>query len=351
MLKIGIVLNYKNAEKKKDELIPLKKGIDLDNKYTINRKGRKYVPADVGLGLYILENYNNIVIDLIRPNEISMSRFKQNDIVFIIIYDLVEAFHLSSPQEFKKYKRILKSSDNIYPPYEYQKFINNKVTYYKYLESKNIPVAPTYGITKEKWYSRNPTQYVNNLILKFIRNKWESIIAKPVYGQESIDFAKFMNIRNNTPLKLKNYIGRVLPKYKGIVIQEFIKGFDKKNPEFRMYYLNGIYRYCIITVNGDVKCPIQEGGKYKINDDKWEYLKKFSLSVVNSLPKINNLSIKVPILLRIDIGSGLEGVPFSYFINEIEFVPSLYIEDQKYPVLKDLSEGLVKVATEYSQRN
>jgi hypothetical protein len=73
--------------------------------------------------------------------------------------------------------------------------------------------------------------------------------------------------------------------------------------------------------------------------------------VVNSLPKINNLSIKVQILIRLDIGSGHKGVPFSYFINEIEFVPSLYIEDQKYPVLKDLSEGLVKVAKEYSQKN
>jgi hypothetical protein len=348
MLKIGIVLNYKNAEKKKDELIALKKGRDLNNKYTINRNGKKYVPADVGLGLYILENYNNIIIDLIRPNEISMNRFKQNDIVFIIIYDLVEAFHLSSPQEFKKYKRVLKSSDNIYPPYQYQKFINNKVTYYKYLESKNIPVAPTYGITKEKWYSRNPEKYVNNLISKFIKNKWESIIAKPVYGQESIDFAKFMNIRDTNPLKLKNYIGRILPKYKGIVIQEFIKGFDKKNPEFRMYYLNGIYRYCIITVNGDVKCPIQEGGKFKINNTLWNYIMRFSKKIMESLPKFNlPPHLRNSILTRIDIGSGLKSAPHTLFVNEIEFVPSLYIEDQEFPIVEEIAKSLLEVAFEY----
>ena len=59
-LKIGIVLNYKNAEKKKDELFCLDqfdwlKGVDP--KLIITSKGKKCVPADVAIGLYLENNY------------------------------------------------------------------------------------------------------------------------------------------------------------------------------------------------------------------------------------------------------------------------------------------------------
>ena len=355
ILKIGLVLNYKNAEKKKDELVKINNtDSELLSKDLIITKNGKYIPADVALGLYILKKYQNIQIDFIRPNEISPKRFKMNDIVFILIHDLVESFHLSSPEDFKRYKRTLKCSNNVYPPYEYQKFINNKCTYYKYLEKKKIPVAPTYGITTEKWYSRDPKKYVKKLLLKFKRNKWESVIAKPVYGQESIDFAKFKDIQKNEVIiekKLRDYFAKVLMKYKGVVIQEFIKGFDRKNPEFRMYYINGKYRFCIITVDDDVKRPVQEGGKYSVPPQNWEYLLSLTKKVMDSLPKINlGGNLMNNILIRIDVGSGLEGVPFSYFINEVEFVPSLYIEDHPYDVIKELANGLVEVSGFFSKK-
>ena len=70
---------------------------------------------------------------------------------------------------------------------------------------------------------------------------------------------------------------------------------------------------------------------------------------INSLPKID-LANKYPILTRIDIGSGLEGAPETLFINEVEFVPSLYIEDQDNPVIEKISEGLVKITKEYKNK-
>ena len=60
-----------------------------------------------------------------------------------IISDINE--HLET---FKKYKNALKNSPNIYPPYKYQKFINNKCSYYEFLTKKGIPFAPTFCITK-----------------------------------------------------------------------------------------------------------------------------------------------------------------------------------------------------------
>ena len=72
--------------------------------------------------------------------------------MLFITFDLLEAFHLSETTVFNKYKNALQGSSNVYPPYLYQKFVNNKCDYYKYLEKKKIPVASTFCITKEKWY-------------------------------------------------------------------------------------------------------------------------------------------------------------------------------------------------------
>ena len=114
-LRIGIVLNYKKAEKDKDELFCTEnydwlKGID--RKHIIKSKGRTCVPADVAIGAYLENNYPDtpdfkIVIDYITPDEISLARFKQNCIVFIVIFDLLECFHLSKVK-FKKFKDVLK---------------------------------------------------------------------------------------------------------------------------------------------------------------------------------------------------------------------------------------------------
>jgi glutathione synthase/RimK-type ligase-like ATP-grasp enzyme len=241
----------------------------------------------------------------------------------------------------------------VYPPYQYQKFINNKCLYYKYLAKKGLPVAPTHCVSKEKWYTRNPKMYINNLVKKIQHNKWESVIAKPVYGQESKDFAKFLACKKNGLECQKNhlyrYFAKNIPKYKSIVMQEYIKGFDKSNPEIRTYFINGEYYYSIITTSDDVELPVQEGGKFQIPDEKWKYAMKLARRVMDSLPKIE-LNNKYPLLTRIDLGSGLTGVPETLFVNEVEFVPSLYIEDQNNPVVEKIGDALVNITQEYSQK-
>ena len=364
-IRIGIVLNYKVAEKKKDELFELdsfdwlQRGYSSEyRKFTILRKKKLCVPADVAIGMYIESKYN-IPVDYITPDEISVSRFKKNDIVLIVIYDLLESFHLSNKSKFYNFKKVLQQSKNVYPPYEYQKFINNKCKYYKYLSEKNIPVAPTHCITKKKWYSRDTEKYVDKLVSKVESNKWDSIIAKPVYGQESKDFQKFMSKKKceSCPSSLelqkgslKKYLNKNVPKYKSIIIQEYIPGFDAENPEIRTYFIDGIYAYSVVTTQTIVEKPIQEGGKYSISPEKWKYLMKFSQKVMDSLPKFNLPGLyRNPILTRIDIGSGLHDVPHGYFVNEVEFVPSLYIEDQDFPVVQQIAESLVPVAELYKQ--
>ena len=375
-INIGIVLNFKSAEKKKDELLEINSHeyLELANDtrysdYTINRKGVRCVPADVAIGLYIeslpKNDKFNLVVDYIKPEEISLARFKKNDIVFVIIYDLLECFHLGSKTNFNKFKHALKNSGNVYPPYEYQKFVNNKCTYYKYLADKKIPVAPTHCITKHKWNTRDSDHYVDNLLSKIKNNEWDSVIAKPVYGQESKDFAKFMSKKECTSdsacskqvcksslfcqkTRLKKYLSKNIPKYNSIIIQEYIPGFDRENPEIRTYFIDGIYAYSIVTTKTVVDRPIQEGGKYRISSENWNYIMKFSQRVMDSLPKLDLPGLhRNPILTRIDIGSGLHGVPKGYFVNEVEFVPSLYIEDQNFPIVEQIAHSLLFVAMEY----
>jgi hypothetical protein len=257
---------------------------------------------------------------------------------------------LSDKSKFEKFKTTLQNSDNIYPPYEYQKFINNKCSYYKYLADKKIPVAPTYCITRKKWFKRDADRYVRKVLNKIKYNKWKSFITKPVYGQESKDFAKFVTEESIDTqfVKLKRYLSKNIPKYKSIVIQEYIPGFDKSNPEYRTYFIDGVYAYTVITTDKRVGTPVQEGGKFKVPGSKWKYIMRFSKKVMDSLPKFNLPgNLKSPILTRIDIGSGLEGVPHSLFVNEVEFVPSLYIEDQNFPVVEELAKSLLNVAFEY----
>jgi len=371
---IGIVLNYKAAEKKKDELFPMNSKYFLSNadspdykKYTITKGKKVYVPDDVAIGMYIeslpKNEQFNFIIDYITPDEISIARFKQNDIVFVIIYDLLECFHLAKKGQYLKFKNVLKGSGNVYPPYNYQKFINNKCTYYKYLAAKGVPVAPTHCITKHKWYTRDSDNYVNKLISKVNNNKWESIIAKPVYGQESLDFEKFMSkpecknacFKNECKKslncqkgRLKKYLNKNIPKYKSIIIQEYIPGFDEKNPEFRTFFIDGIYAYCIVTTDHNAYKPYQEGGDYIVSPSDWDYLIKFAHIVMDSLPKLQLPGLhRNPILTRIDIGTGLHGVPKGFFVNEVEFVPSLYIEKTDFPVIECLSNSLISVAMEY----
>ena len=366
-IKIGIVLNYKNAEKKKDELFDIRSKDYLsgaDKKYCIGNK----IPADAAIGYYLNHKYPDtsdfkIIIDYILPEQISLQRFKQNDINFVIIYDLLECFHLGSKTNFKKFKTALKSADNVYPPYQYQKFINNKCTYYKYLAAKKIPVAPTHCITKEKWLTRDSDAYTNKLINKISNNKWESIIAKPVYGQESKDFAKFMAPKKCKEActtadcksslfcnkeKLKKYLSRNIPKYKSIIIQEYIPGFDEKNPEYRLFFIDGIYAYCMVTNDYDAIKPKQEGGKYPVKKSDWDYLMKFGRRVMDSLPKFDLPGLnKNPILTRIDVGTGLKNVPKSFFVNEVEFVPSLYLDKIDFPIVEEIAESLLGVAFQY----
>jgi len=341
-MRIGILLTSKKQEFKKEEMINtgqrkrkyLKGSPDS---LTIKSKGKKLIPSDAAIGVYLEKHYKDVIVDYIQPNEISPNRLKKNDINFMIIYDLLESYHTDDKKVFLKMKNTLKSAKNIYPPYYYQEYINNKCNYYENLDKKKLPIVPT--------ICRNDTN--GESIVKEIKNQeWEQAIAKPIYGQESKLFKKFKTL---SPVQMKKHMERITKKHglPGTIFQEYIKGFDAKSIESRTFWVGDKYKYSVYTNDNNVWCPKEEGGT-----KEWEGYKnsiKLGKNTLKKLPKIVVDGIHLPRLLtRIDISCCLEGKNKynSAFINEVEFVPSIYIEEKTVPVLMEveLAKQAYKIA-------
>merc|ERR1712096_93210 len=176
-----------------------------------------------------------------------------------------------------------------------------------------------------------------------------SFICKPVYGMEGID-AKFFSPSQKK--SLANYFERCMKKYPGIVVQKEIEDFgsSRKCPELRMYYVGNEYQYsvCDNEFAGVIR-PRQEGGTF---DTPLDSLKSTTKKILRKLPPmIMPNGKRLPRLLtRLDMGYIIDG-KYSPFVNEIEFVPSLYSEDCAHHPdrLIDVALGhqMVKIAKMY----
>lgn len=331
-LKIGILITRVKAEKKKDELVsmndkyrPWLNGKDIDKKFFVSRNNDKCISGDVSIGLYIKDNWNNVEIDFIPPDEISDERLKNNHINFMIIYDLIESFHVDEPKVYKNFVETLEKADNIFPPIKYQKFINNKCSYIKYLEkTKKDVTIPTFCIMKDTFDKKSMELCLDDIIKLVTNLKWEKFIGKPVYGQESIDFIKFDNYNRQ---KIQKYIQKCFKdkKYPGIIFQKYIEGFDGDKPEIRMYFIGDKYEYSVITTDKNVMIPKCENGKKEVKN--MTQLKNYAKKILGSLPEIEIQGVKLgKLLTRIDIACNYN-FEKPWVVNEVEFVPSLYIED------------------------
>jgi len=97
---------------------------------------------------------NTFEVDYIRPKEISKERLAQNDINFIIIYDVLEAFHIDRSRGKRVYHNFvdaIRSSDNVFPNWELQDFIGSKLIYYNHFKNVGIPIVPTYTLTRDEF--------------------------------------------------------------------------------------------------------------------------------------------------------------------------------------------------------
>lgn len=341
VLRIGIILTRVKAEKKKNELVCsgtkrpwLSKA---SKKLGVLRNKKRAFPGDASVGVYIMNKWEGIEVDFMCPEDVTPVRLKMNQINFMLIYDVLESFHVDRPEVYRRFVNSLKGANNVYPPYSYQKFINNKCNYIKHLTNRNADYAiPTMCVTKFD-------QGTKAKVIEFGEKMGGTFIGKPIFGQESIDFKKFdakASLRSNSPLD--KYIKRCSKKYPGIIFQKYIEGFDASNPEIRMYFLADKYRYSVITNDVSVRTPKQENGNMTV--EPFEALKRFAKKIVDGLPPIKVGGTDLGrMLTRVDIACGPKFAK-PWIVNEIEFVPSLYIEDVRYVPEPELGDFMVAAA-------
>lgn len=344
---IGLVITNLNYEKKKDELIEINNNREwLKNiyfKHTIDWNGYKSTSSDISVSYYILYNFLNIDIDIIDIENISKKRFENSSLVFFLIYDLLESFHNNNFSTHKYITNVLKNSKNLYPPYKYQKYINNKCNYYEDMKKKKINIANSFCLDRKSFKKKNIFNILQQKIKKELTTKENlSFICKPILGQESKGFKKFEKFNKD---ELNLYLIEQFLKYPGIIFQEYVPGFDKAVLESRVFYCGDNYQYTILTSDKGGWVPKEEGGKKASKN--LEKVKKLSKNIINKLPKIViNKKILPKLLTRIDISCCTNN---KMFVNEIEFVPSLYMDlKPKNLIDKKLGEQIIKIIKIYN---
>jgi hypothetical protein len=176
-VKIGIVLTYPKNEVKKADLISHHPSLPYtqhaDKKYIVERKyiwkgdvlkkvkrhplGKYGIPTDVAIGCsvrHMSKVGSGVSVDFILPHEVSAERLKANDLNFLILYDVLEAFHTDKTkgkQVYKTLEHCLRNATNVFPPFAYQELIYSKIKYYNYLKEHKIGIAPTLTMTAEEY--------------------------------------------------------------------------------------------------------------------------------------------------------------------------------------------------------
>lgn len=387
--RIGIVLTVGAVEAKKDELIALRRKVPprpwvlqspkefhIDRKQKKHRNATKGIPSDVAIGAYVAYKYGHTFdVDYITPEEITTERLKSNDLNFFIIYDLLEAFHTDKSKAiFNRLKDVLRKADNIFPNLDFQEFVYSKLIYYNHFEARGLPIVPTITLSKEEWIKqvalkKNWVTVANDVLAEVQRRKLDHFIMKPVYGQEAKGVMVFETgsmDSNSYKQQFKDHLRLLIEKYPGVIIQEYIDQFGEAHgsPELRMYFIGKEYQYTTIGMVGGGMYVLKEDGNRKVapagERSGWfqlppivdfQKMKKIALRAIDNMPSINvkrgARNISLPSLLtRVDMGCIRNGI-FDPWINEVEFVPSLYVEDHTWPIDALMGDQMVRITKQF----
>ena len=281
---------------------------NIDKKY-IHEGG---VSVDTAIPYYISKKWN-VEVDIIDPKDITLKRLKQNDINFLIGYDLVTEFN-QDPYRYKKVKKIFENkSSNIWPRWEVQNFVYNKGDYAKYLGDNGIPVAPAIQVKSIP----KTTKAIQTLVNKIKETGWESVIAKPELSAWSIGIEK-IDMDDLNSKRLKQYFNEY-KDYPRFIFQQALRGFAKKW-EIRLFYFDGKFKYAIGN-----KAAVATGRDEVVTHNPpkkdLDRVKKIGDKIMKLFPKplVNGKKIP-PTMLRMDFGCCLNNSLDSkdYFLNEIE---------------------------------
>lgn len=376
--RIGLLLTVGKCEAKKEELVSLRKRIParpwikrVDPQHKIRRPvynarpATVGIPTDVSVGEYISHFHGDeFEIDYIHPKDISEERLARNDVNYLLIYDLLEAFHTDRTRDkrtFKNLKSVIQKAQNVFPSFEFQQFVNSKLLYYNYFQEKGVPICPTITVSKEDFQREceqtpgGDDDVAKKIFDKIASQGWKKFICKPVYGQESKDCKTFQDRELQKPERFVKHVKSCMAKYPGLIFQKFVEGFGntKESPELRMYFIGKEYQFTVVATKKKIYTLKGEGGTLKLPESvDTAVMREIATKVIETMPpiKLHNRSggeVNLPLLLtRVDMGAIMDGV-FNPWVNEVEFVPSLYVEDHQFPIDGRIGKEMIAITDQF----
>lgn len=347
------------------KLVPSKYHINEDGHKWNPKSGDRFIRIDVATAYalkYILPAKHTL--DIIPITEVSIKRFRQNDMVITQFMDLLIDPYVKSFQKndipHEKLRIVYeKTKDIIYPPMNYTNMIINKCNYYSFLRSKKINIAPTFCIHRKSY-----DKVQLNKLIKFIKaKKISTLFIKPASGTDGYDIKTIKVLSDNImKKKLHNFIKNFFKKHKypGIVFQKKMTGFETKHPQARLYFIGHKHMYTILTDKVKSYRPKNSVPQsYKTMKTKeFAAIKKcLKLKSEKVLKSLSPMFKGYPKLVtRLDFACCLKKSNdncSNFFVNEIEFNPGLYTHaDDRNRFFLDMkiAKQLLKVIKRYQRR-
>jgi len=361
-MKIGIVVApFLLQELNKGEIVDIE-ALDNDEKVCTKNLSKElildqdkahYLTSDVLVINYLkCKTGDNIKINVVNPLTMTADDLEENDLNFILTFNIVEAFHNFPRKKYNVFKNLIENAANVYPNIEFQDFIDYKDIYYSYLKRHSINVQDFYTIKDSNHLDEDFADFFNYKTI----NGWGDYIIKPLYGQEGIGFSMIDKKMDVVSIQYKieelftsGFPGIIFQKE---IISNFVKKTGDKN-EYRTYFIGEKYIYMTAE-----KWQSDDGGEAYIHntyneqpDAETKNIIEFASHVIKTIPKIvvQNNTLKY-LLLRIDITYDNND---ELVVSEIEYVPSLHVslyKDEKFKKLKIhrlLGDEIISVTNQF----
>ena len=286
----------------------------------------------------------DIEVVSIDGNNLTQTEVDACDYVFPL-YEIGYTFYYLGIPGVKKYERIMsKTTATLMPSLAFQRFIVHKLDYMNVLKKGGIDTIPTIGLNMAS-YKRNKSKFINNLLKNKKSKKWKKCIMKPELAGFKSGFKLWKHWDRVTRKQLKKHFDNMLKLgYPNVLFQPYVPEFMKFY-EVSTYWLNGKFLYSYgsrfesaESQNYEMAHPQVDGGK--MSDKLVDMVKEKAHKVMDVLKKeFTNL----PIQMRLDFGCCVDNDEYirQFFLNEIEFVPTINEEETVKPNFFLLGKAII----------
>lgn len=317
----------------------------------------------VAIWWHVRQHYRSIVdADLIlAPAEVTADRLAQNDVNLLLGWDAVSA-HLEehSPESegddqgdrnlreghgVVMRQLLLAPSSRVWPPAPLQELCNNKGAYLRLAEARGVAVAPTEvfnctGATAQR--------FARFAVASAERRGWSRFVAKPSPSSWSRGVEVFDADAVNLAELLVAYFGRVRGALH-VVLQLHLSGLEAM-PETRCFFFGSTFLYAVansrhaqglpeILDHPEASSTAPTDSPRHLPPDFWRPHKRLGERVVRDvLPALKAFDGRhvdgFPWVVRLDLGihpaadlvNANDNDGDVVFLNEIEIVPTLYLD-------------------------